>query len=148
MKGNNGDLLFLSGRSLTVSQLEQELSKITLQEGIKLSEQQVSDIFESRNDTLVSNHLIDFSLSNTVHLSAMLLERETFDANHLVKTLKDVSEIFYYVRASENAAYSDEDIIDQIKLVLNHYDGNMENTSGYFENHPLLSEEGPQWDII
>lgn len=138
--------LFYSDSSQAIAKLTHDLVRVTKVAGYKLTIKQVTAIYEARNISLMENHLIDFSLENTVQLAEMLLETR-LDANSFVSELQEVTAIFYYLRASENNAYSDEDLIAQIAAVFTHYENDLENTIGYFENHPLLSEGEALWNM-
>ncbi|MCU7357379.1 DUF6323 family protein [Enterococcus dispar] len=138
--------LFYSDSSQAIAKLTHDLVRVTKVAGYKLTIKQVTAIYEARNISLMENHLIDFSLENTVQLAEMLLETR-LDVNSFVSELQEVTAIFYYLRASENNAYSDEDLIAQIAAVFTHYENDLENTIGYFENHPLLSEGEALWNM-
>lgn len=146
MDFKNDFSLFYSDSSQAIAKLKHDLVRVTKVAGYKLTIKQVTAIYEARNISLMENHLIDFSLENTVQLAEMLLETR-LDANSFVSELQEVTAIFYYLRASENNAYSDEDLIAQIAAVFTHYENDLENTIGYFENHPLLSEGEALWNM-
>lgn len=146
MDFKNNLSLFYSDSSQAIAKLTHDLVRVTKVAGYKLTIKQVTAIYEARNISLMENNLIDFSLENTVQLAEMLLETR-LDANSFVSELQEVTAIFYYLRASENNAYSDEDLIAQIAAVFAHYENDLENTIGYFENHPLLSEGEALWNM-
>lgn len=132
----------------TVSlQLQQQLVAVTQNIGCELSFAEVTDIYEARNMALKENHLIDFSLQNTVQLAHMLCEQEKLSAKQLTSDLKQALEIFYYLRSAENTSISDEELIERMAEVFQHYAGDFENIEGYFESHPLLSEEETIWTM-
>lgn len=141
MNSKNEVSLFYVDSQLAVSQLRDELAQVTRRAGYELSIPQVTEVYEARNEALVANHLIDFSLANTIQLTKILLDREKLSAKSLVNDLTEAMDIFYYLRAAENTGYSDEDLIIALTEVLDHYAGDLENVKGYFESNPQLTEE-------
>lgn len=115
--------------------------------GYELSFTEVTEIYHTRNTILQENHLLDFSLNNTICLVNMLCCREKRNAKQLLDDLEQVHTIFYYLRSFENSTMSDEELINRIESVLNYYADDFEHTMGYFENHPIVLKEEEQWSM-
>lgn len=147
MNTENYNLLFNLSSTISVQYLQKHLATVTRKMDYELSLTEVTEIYDTRNTILQENHLIDFSLNNTIYLAQMLCHREKRSAKQLMNDLEQLHAIFYYLRSFENERISDEELIERIELVLNHYGDDFEQTMGYSENHPIIVEGEEQWSI-
>lgn len=103
-----------------------------------LSVAEVEQVLDSRRQALIEHHLIDFSLTNTLHCMEQIAKDRRMSKSEYVSTVEILQESFYYLHSLQSV--EDEKIWSFIWAIYEEFDGNLEYVQGYIEDFPEVRE--------
>lgn len=131
-------LLFNQQEKLQVVQQVNQVLQLNNQ-SFSLTAADVEAVLDNRNQTLKDHHLIDFSLSNTVHFMEQAAQERRMTKKEYLILVERLQESFYYLHSIQSA--EDEELWERLQAIYEKFDGNLAYLQGYIEDHPVLKEE-------
>lgn len=149
MKGADTEMeqfdLTLFNRFLS-EQKEEPREKINQQlqkshKNYQLSAADITEIAEERTQLFKDHHLLDFSWENSQLVASFLASEPILYRSDFLEHFSVCQAIFYYLRAYHPSQVGDQEILEEIELRYQKYDGDLEMLQGSFEDFPELGED-------
>ncbi|HGF7252986.1 TPA: hypothetical protein ACF3EV_001454 [Enterococcus faecium] len=99
-----------------------------------LSVVDVEQVLDGWVHALLDNHLIDFSLRNTLYLMQQTAKKNRMLKSEYLNIVETLQESFYYLHSIHQT--EDEELWEIIWNLYEKFDGNLEYVQGYIEDFP------------
>lgn len=130
--------LFNQQEKLQMTQQINQLLQLNNQ-SFRLTAADVETVLDNRNQTLKDHHLIDFSLSNTLHFMEQAAQERRMTKRDYLTMVEVLQESFYYLHSLHPA--EDEVLWEKLQEIYEKFDGNLEYLQGYIEDFPVNKED-------
>lgn len=98
--------------------------------GLALSESDVKDIINSRDNTLKGYGRIELDIKVTKQLIENIYTSQYTNVDNYLEAINDMQEIFYYLKNETNDKICDDEIIEILGEFYEKFSGNMDNVRG------------------
>ncbi|MDX5698507.1 DUF6323 family protein [Clostridioides difficile] len=98
--------------------------------GLTLSESDVKDIINSRDNTLKGYGRIELDIKVTKQLIENIYTSQYTNVDNYLETINDMQEIFYYLKNETDDKICDDEIIEILGEFYEKLSGNMDNVRG------------------
>ncbi|GFP76581.1 DUF6323 family protein [Clostridium fungisolvens] len=115
------NLMFMRNSILTNQTLSeiQQINEETLEYGLKLSENDIKAILETRNTALSSNGRVEFGGGLIKKIITAFCDSPFIHKHNYVETITDLVDAFYYFKNETLEEISDDDLIEFMKECFN-----------------------------
>jgi hypothetical protein len=93
----------------------QQCNEDTLEYGLKLSEEDIKDIINTRSEALSSSGRVEFGGGIIKKIISIFCDSPYISQYHYAETLNDLVEIFYYYKNETEEKISDDELIEVMK---------------------------------
>ena len=129
--------LFNEADKQLLKQKANQVLKIN-QQSFLLSTIDVQQVLDGRKQALLDNHLIDFSLHNTLHFMEQVAQKQQLSKGEYLTIVEVLQECFYYLHSLHSV--EDEALWEIIWALYEKFDGNLEYVQGAVEDFSGLKE--------
>ncbi|GKU24150.1 DUF6323 family protein [Clostridium folliculivorans] len=114
-------LMFMKNSILTKQTLSeiQQINEETLEYGLKLSENDIKAILETRNNALSSNGRVEFGGGLVKKIITAFCDSPFIHQQNYVESITDLVDAFYYFKNETLEEISDDDLIEFMKECFN-----------------------------